>query len=1195
MRRRPLLDRSGAEAGQVLLLRDISDRRAAEEQVRLLLAERTRVAASLQTALLPAVLPRVPGLVAAALYRPAGEGREIGGDFYELFALDGSRWCAVLGDVAGKGAEAAAVTARVRFTVRALAGSADGTEELLRSVNQVLGADGDDERFCTLAHVVLEPHPRGVRAEVVLAGHLQPLLRRAGGLVETVGVPGTALGLVPEPDLVAHEVDLGPGDALCLFTDGLVEARDARGTELGAGRVGDVLASTDLAGPDGPRQTLLALERAAELLARRASGGRPGRAAAGRRAGRGRGGPGLVRPDDRDAPGAPGAGMISAGGGTIPRGAGLPRTAPPAPDTALPRTDVNPSADAPALDTSLDPALDPDLDADLDPALDPALDASGGAPLAAPALGGPAVPPDTEDAGSRPPRMARTALVLGAFVAIGPLTIDMYLPALPTIATELETTEAAVQLTLTGTLVGLALGQLVIGPLSDALGRRAPLLAGTALHVVASLLILLAPSIEVLGALRVLQGVGTAAGAVVALAVVRDLYDGRAAATMLSRLFLVMGAAPVLAPTIGGGVLTVTSWRGVFALLALYGVGLLVGGWFLLRETLPRSARRASGPRATLRTYGGLFHDRAYVGLVVVAGLTMAALFSYVAGSSFVYQGQFGLDEQEFGLLFGAGAFWLIAATQLNPRVPAPLLPGPGAAGGHRRRARGRRRPAGAGPDRGRRHRRRRRPAVGGALRHRPRAAQRPGAGAVPPRRGGRRRGGPARGGPVRDRRRGLAAGRRARQRRGRHGRGRPRRPDARHARARHRRAALAAARPGRRPGTRRRPLTAADRRSPRPPPLPWRGAVSSGAVLDGGAARRSAGGQGWVASCWVAPEHRVPRSPWPPSWLRSVCSPSRCCSSSGRWGPAPRRAPAGPGASPVPSGTAGSSGPAPAPGLTGEAVPPVRLVNLGDSFSAAVGTGGVAPVPPLGCLHGPGPDHVSELVRREQAVLLLDAACAGATTADVRAVLAEPAVAAALAEADLVTLTLGGNDVGWTDYLRACSTAGEQEAPGACDRLLAEVDARVAAAGDSARRTLADLAAATDARVVVLGYPHLVDAAAGTPFVSDARAVALAGATDRLNAAVGAGRDGRGRRARRRDGPVRGPRRRVRGPVGRARPRRPRPAGHPAPHHPGLPGGVLPGGGRRRRARPARPRLTCDLAPAGGWLRRARPARLPW
>ena len=146
------------------------------------------------------------------------------------------------------------------------------------------------------------------------------------------------------------------------------------------------------------------------------------------------------------------------------------------------------------------------------------------------------------------------------------------------------------------------------------------------------------------------------------------------------------------------------------------------------------------------------------------------------------------------------------------------------------------------------------------------------------------------------------------------------------------------------------------------------------------------------------------------------------------------------------------------------------------------MGTGGVAPVPPLGCLHGPGPDHVSELVRREQAVLLVDAACAGATTADVRAALAQPEVAAALAEADLVTLTLGGNDVGWTEYLQACSTAGEQEAPGACDRLLAEVDARVAAAGEQARRTLADLAAATDAQVVVLGYPHLARRHRGEP-----------------------------------------------------------------------------------------------------------------
>ncbi|MGY1838687.1 MULTISPECIES: multidrug effflux MFS transporter [unclassified Modestobacter] len=266
-----------------------------------------------------------------------------------------------------------------------------------------------------------------------------------------------------------------------------------------------------------------------------------------------------------------------------------------------------------------------------------------------------------------PPGQARNALVLGAFVAVGPLTIDMYLPALPTIAEDLQTTSATVQLTLTGTLIGLALGQLVLGPLADALGRRRPLLAGTAVHVLASLLVLVAPNIAVLGALRFLQGVGAAAGAVIAIAVVRDLYTGRAAATMLSRLFLVIGAAPVLAPTIGGEVLRFTSWRGVFVVLAVYGALLLAMGWFALRETLPPERRRSNGVAGTLRGYRALLHDRAYVGLVLVAGLTMAGLFAYISGSSFVYQRDFGLNEQQFGLFFGAGAVFLIGATQFNP------------------------------------------------------------------------------------------------------------------------------------------------------------------------------------------------------------------------------------------------------------------------------------------------------------------------------------------------------------------------------------------------------------------------------------------------------------------------------------------------------------------------------------------------
>ncbi|MFC7575089.1 multidrug effflux MFS transporter [Klenkia terrae] len=266
-----------------------------------------------------------------------------------------------------------------------------------------------------------------------------------------------------------------------------------------------------------------------------------------------------------------------------------------------------------------------------------------------------------------PPSRLKLALTLGAFVALGPLTIDMYLPALPTIADDLGTTSAAVQLTLTGTLLGLALGQLVLGPLADRFGRKRPLIAGTALHVVASLLVLIAPNIAVLGALRVLQGVGTAAGAVIALAVVRDLYTGRAAATLLSRLFLVIGAAPVLAPTLGGELLRYTSWRGVFVALAVYGLLLVLVVGASLPETLPAERRNSSGLRGTARAYTALFRDRVFVGLVGVAGLTMAGLFSYVSGASFVYQDEFGLDEQQFGLLFGAGAVWLIGATQLNP------------------------------------------------------------------------------------------------------------------------------------------------------------------------------------------------------------------------------------------------------------------------------------------------------------------------------------------------------------------------------------------------------------------------------------------------------------------------------------------------------------------------------------------------
>ena len=296
------------------------------------------------------------------------------------------------------------------------------------------------------------------------------------------------------------------------------------------------------------------------------------------------------------------------------------------------------------------------------------------------------VPPPAAVAPPSGAARLRLVLVLGSLIALGPLTIDMYLPALPTLADDLRTTAAAAQLTLTGTLVGLALGQLLVGPLSDTFGRRRPLLVGVGVHVVASLLCLVAPNIEVLGGLRMLQGIGAASATVVSMAIVRDLFVGRAAATLFSRLMLVLGVAPVVAPTLGGEILRFTSWRGVFAVLAVLALALLVMAALALPETLPPERRRPLGLGNTARTYRALLRDRTFVGLVLVAGLAMAGLFGYVAGSSFVFQEQFGLDQQQFGLLFGAGAIFLIGGTQLNavllrrfePRVllPAALVLG---------------------------------------------------------------------------------------------------------------------------------------------------------------------------------------------------------------------------------------------------------------------------------------------------------------------------------------------------------------------------------------------------------------------------------------------------------------------------------------------------------------------------------------
>src|SRR6195952_3924276 len=224
------------------------------------------------------------------------------------------------------------------------------------------------------------------------------------------------------------------------------------------------------------------------------------------------------------------------------------------------------------------------------------------------------------------PSQTRIIVVLGLLVALGPLTIDMYLPSLPQIAEDYSVSSSVVQLTLTGTLAGLAIGQLVIGPLSDSLGRRRPLMAGIVLHMLASLLCLFAPNIVVLGIARSLQGVGAAAAMVVAIAIVGDLFADSTAATVMSRLMLVLGVAPVIAPSLGAAVLLRFSWHWVFAVLVVLAGALLLLAALALPETLPPSHRRPLKVRGIARTYLELLRDVRFVVLVFVGALGMSGL-----------------------------------------------------------------------------------------------------------------------------------------------------------------------------------------------------------------------------------------------------------------------------------------------------------------------------------------------------------------------------------------------------------------------------------------------------------------------------------------------------------------------------------------------------------------------------------------
>jgi DHA1 family bicyclomycin/chloramphenicol resistance-like MFS transporter len=283
----------------------------------------------------------------------------------------------------------------------------------------------------------------------------------------------------------------------------------------------------------------------------------------------------------------------------------------------------------------------------------------------------PAVPQSAVPSSLRATRRAGllVVLILGGLTATPPLAMDMYLPSLPEVTRSLHAPAATVQLTLTTCLAGMALGQLVVGPMSDKWGRRRPLLTGLAVYIVATALCAFAPNVEFLIAFRLVQGLAGAAGIVIARAVVRDLYDGVAMARFFSTLMLVSGVAPIVAPLVGGQILRVTDWRGVFVILTFVGAALAVLVWTRLPETLAPADRHAGGTAEALRSMRTLLADLPFTGYMLTGGFAFAALFAYISASPFVIQEIYGASPQTFSLLFGINSVGLVAVGQINGKL----------------------------------------------------------------------------------------------------------------------------------------------------------------------------------------------------------------------------------------------------------------------------------------------------------------------------------------------------------------------------------------------------------------------------------------------------------------------------------------------------------------------------------------------
>ncbi|GES01438.1 Bcr/CflA family drug resistance efflux transporter [Acrocarpospora corrugata] len=254
---------------------------------------------------------------------------------------------------------------------------------------------------------------------------------------------------------------------------------------------------------------------------------------------------------------------------------------------------------------------------------------------------------------------------LASLTAAAPLAIDMYVPAFPDMVSTLETTSSGVQLSMTAFLAGLVLGQFLLGPVSDTLGRRRLLLGGTALFALFSLLCALSPTVHFLIGARFLQGAAGACGAVLARAVIVDWYRGPSVARYFSTLAMITGVAPVAAPLLGAVILLFAPWQAVFVVLAVVGLAQCATVWWRVPESLPPEDRNPGGLKDSFRAMGTLLRTRAFVGYAVALSCAAAALFAYVSGSSFVFQIVYGMSPLGYGVVFAVNAISMTAAAAL--------------------------------------------------------------------------------------------------------------------------------------------------------------------------------------------------------------------------------------------------------------------------------------------------------------------------------------------------------------------------------------------------------------------------------------------------------------------------------------------------------------------------------------------------